>query len=109
MASTSPNSDSVLIENPRSGKSANVPMSETGTATIGISVARQFCRKRNTTRMTSSIASQSVMTISRMPSCTGAVVSTAMLYSMSSGKVVLRLAIVARIPSATARAFEPGA
>jgi hypothetical protein len=31
-----------------------VPISDTGTASMGISVARQFCRNRNTTRNTSS-------------------------------------------------------
>jgi hypothetical protein len=41
-----------------------------------MSVARQFWRNRKTTRMTSSMASPSVMTISRMPSVTGAVEST---------------------------------
>jgi hypothetical protein len=76
IARTSPKSESVLIEKPRSGKTAKVPMSETGTATSGMSVARQFWRNRKTTRRTRSIASPSVMTISRMPSVTGAVVST---------------------------------
>jgi hypothetical protein len=52
MASTNANSDNVLIEKPRNGNAANVPMSDTGTAMIGMSVARQFCRKRNTTMMT---------------------------------------------------------
>ena len=46
IASTRPNSDSVLIEKPSSGKTANVPISDTGTAIIGMSVARQFCRNR---------------------------------------------------------------
>src|SRR5437868_14900712 len=41
MASTSPNKESVLMENPNSGKKTNVPMSETGTASMGIIVARQ--------------------------------------------------------------------
>jgi len=45
IASTSPNSESVLIENPKSGKNTNVPMSATGTASMGIKVARQLCRK----------------------------------------------------------------
>ena len=52
------------------------PISETGTVTSGISVARQFCRKTNTTRMTSSTASKRVWTISLMPSSTGSVVSS---------------------------------
>ena len=46
----------------------NVPMSETGTASIGMSVGRQPCRKMKTTRMTSSIACQSVFEISLIPS-----------------------------------------
>ena len=39
-------------------------MSDTGTAISGISVARQFCRKMKTTRITSAIASTSVIEIS---------------------------------------------
>ena len=77
MASTRPNSDSVLIEKPSSGKTANVPISETGTAISGISVARQFCRKRKTTRITSSHRlERASCRISLMPSVTGRVVST---------------------------------
>ena len=41
IASTRPNSDRVLIEKPSNGKTANVPTSETGTASSGIKVARQ--------------------------------------------------------------------
>ena len=76
MASTRPNSDSVLMEKPSSGKNAKVPTSDTGTAISGMSVARQFCRKRNTTRMTRTIASQRVVPISFMPSVTGLLVSS---------------------------------
>ena len=46
IASTRPNSDSVLIEKPNSGNMMKVPISETGTASNGISVARQPCRNR---------------------------------------------------------------
>ena len=45
IASTMANSVSVLIEKPNSHSPAKVPISEIGTATIGISVARQLCRK----------------------------------------------------------------
>ena len=45
IASTSPNSDSVLMEKPSMGKTMKVPISETGTASSGISVALQPCRK----------------------------------------------------------------
>ena len=75
IASTSPKSDKVLIEKPRKGKKAKVPMSETGTAIKGMRVARQFWRNRNTTRITSRMASTSVVTISLIPSVTGSVVS----------------------------------
>ena len=58
--STSPNSDSVLSEKPNSCIAASVPTSDTGTAAIGISDARQFCRNSSTTSTTSTIASASV-------------------------------------------------
>ena len=75
IASTSPNNDRVLMEKPSNGKIANVPINDTGTAIIGISVARQFCRNRNTTSVTSTMASRIVFAISLIPSVTGAVVS----------------------------------
>ena len=76
MASTRPSSDSTLIEKPSIGKKMNAPISETGTVTSGIRVARQFWRKTKTTRMTRTTASNSVWTISLMPSATGSVVSS---------------------------------
>ena len=76
IASTSPNSDSVLIEKPSSGNTAKVPTSDTGTASSGISVARKPCRKTKTTMMTRISASKSVLTISSMPSVTASVVSS---------------------------------
>lgn len=51
---------SVLSEKPKSQRPAIVPMSDTGTASIGMSVARQFCRKTKTTRSTRMPASNSV-------------------------------------------------
>ena len=41
-----------------------VPSSTTGTAIVGMIVARMFCRKTNITRKTSPIASNSVLTTS---------------------------------------------
>ena len=58
---------------------AKVPISETGTASSGIRVARQPCRKMNTTMMTRISASQRVLTISLMPSRTAWVVSSGTL------------------------------
>jgi hypothetical protein len=55
-----PKSDSVLIEKPSAGKMMKVPMSETGTASSGMSVARQPCRKMKTTMTTRPSASSSV-------------------------------------------------
>ena len=76
MASTRPSSESTLMEKPSSGKNMNAPISDTGTVSSGISVARQFCRKMNTTMMTRMTASASVCRISVMPSVTGSVVSS---------------------------------
>ena len=75
MASTMPNMVSVLIENPAAASTAKVPKSTTGTAMVGISVARKFCRNRYITRNTSTIASKSVFTTSSMETRTNGVVS----------------------------------
>ncbi len=75
MASTRPKRERVLIEKPRKGKKAKVPIRDTGTAIRGMRVARQFWRNRNTTRMTRIMASPRVVAISLMPSVTGKVVS----------------------------------
>ena len=53
-------------------------MTLTGTARIGISVARQLCRKRKTTSVTSAIASSSVITTSSIDAVTNGVVSNGM-------------------------------
>src|SRR5690606_12266619 len=75
IAKTMPKSVSVLTENPSACMPANVPISEIGTATAGISVARQLWRKRKTTNMTSSVASTSVLTTSWIETSINAVVS----------------------------------
>src|ERR1051326_165508 len=86
IASTNANRDNVLIEKPSRGKIANVPMSDTGTAITGRKVARQFGGNRNTTMITSTIASTNVRTVSLMPSLTGSVVSNTTAESRSGGK-----------------------
>ena len=53
-----------------------MPSSTTGTAIVGISVARMFCRNTNITRKTSTIASISVLTTSSIDSMMKGVVST---------------------------------
>lgn len=60
IASIRPNSVSILSEKPKISITPNVPISDIGTAIIGISVARQFCNDRNTTSITSNKASKKV-------------------------------------------------
>ena len=60
IASTSPNSDRLFSENPSIAMTANVPISDTGTAIMGMIVARQFCRNTSTTMNTRTNASISV-------------------------------------------------
>ena len=57
IASTSPNMVRVLMENPAAYIIANVPSSTTGTAMVGMSVARRFCRNRYMMMNTRRIAS----------------------------------------------------
>ena len=75
IASTRPKSDSVLRLNPMAAIAANVPTIATGTATSGISVARQLWRNSSTTSPTSRIASRSVFTTSTIDSVMKGVVS----------------------------------
>ncbi len=70
IASTSPNSDRVLIENPKPSITAKVPTREIGTATSGMIDARQVWRNRTTVMATSRIAMKSVFTTSRIESRT---------------------------------------
>ena len=79
VASVSPNSVSVLIEKPNSFIRKNVPISETGIVSAGISVVRQSCRNRKITRITRPIAIRSVMTTSLIDSWTNSAVSNATL------------------------------
>ena len=108
MASTRPSSESVLMEKPNKGNTAKVPINETGTAREGISVARTFWRKMNTTRITSAMAWNRVITISLMPSVIARVVSSETMYSMSSGKSADISSITATIFSASSRPLAPG-
>src|SRR3981081_3072417 len=46
IANTKPNNERVLIEKPSNGKNTNVPTNDTGTASSGMSVARQLCKNK---------------------------------------------------------------
>ena len=60
IARTNARSEMVLAEKPSANMTANVPTSATGTAMIGIKVARKLPRKTNTTMPTSTNASSRV-------------------------------------------------
>src|SRR5258706_16167456 len=107
MASTSPNIDSVLIEKPTTPIIANVPSSTTGTAIVGISVARRFCRNRYMTRNTSTIPSSSVLTTSSIDRRTNGVVSYGYFTTRPCGKYFDSSSTFARTLLAVASAFAP--
>ncbi len=86
MASTIANIVSMLIEKPSAASTPNVPSSTTGTAIVGISVARRFCRNRYMTRNTRTIASSSVLTTSLIEARTKGVVSNGTTAFMPAGK-----------------------
>ena len=75
IASTSPNKDRLFSENPNKAMTANVPINDTGTAIIGMIVARQSWRKTSTTINTRMKASISVLKTSWIDSFTKTVVS----------------------------------
>src|SRR5580658_4191077 len=108
MARTKPKSESVLMEKPSNGKSANVPTSDTGTANKGIKDARQPCRNIKTTSMTNASASQKVVPISRIPSVTDLVVSIGISYATSDGKRVFNSSISFLTPFSASTALELG-
>ena len=75
MASTRPKSVRLLSENFAAAMTAKVPTTATGTATSGITAARQLCRKTSTTMATRTTASRNVWKTSRTDWRTKGVVS----------------------------------
>ena len=63
------------MEKPNAAMTPKVPSRTTGTAMVGISVARKFCRKRYMTKNTKMMASNSVWATSSMEILTNGVVS----------------------------------
>ena len=98
VASTMPNSVSVLIEKSNSLMNAKVPMSETGMVTAGITVLRQFWRNRNITMITRTMASPSVFSTSTIDSRTTLTLSKASSHSSPGGKLDSRPRIVSITP-----------
>ncbi|MMZ70192.1 hypothetical protein D1872_331820 [compost metagenome] len=64
-----------MIEKPKMLMTANVPNTTTGTANVGIIVARQFCKNKNMTMNTNTTASINVCTTLSIDSLINGVVS----------------------------------
>ena len=73
-----PNIVSMLTEKPSRCMPMNVPTIDTGTARMGISVARSDCRNTNTTSTTSTTASKNVWTTFSIAFSVKRLVSSAM-------------------------------
>ena len=86
----------------------NVPINETGTATLGINVARRFRKKRNTTSMTRLIEMIRVRSTSRTDARIVVVRSSTTLTSMAVGMEALSDGIASRILSTVSMIFAPG-
>ena len=109
IASTMPNKVSVLIVNPASWSTASEPSSTTGTAIVGISVARKFWRNRNITRKTRTIASTSVWMTCSTDSFTNVELSTGKA-TLTSGGNCLAIRFTSALTSLTvSSALAPGA
>ncbi len=108
MASTRANMVSTLMENPTADRMPNVPKSTTGTAMVGIRVARQFCRNRKITRKTRMMASARVFTTSPMDFWMNGVVSMTATYLTPGGKVLASSAMRALTALAVSSALAPG-
>jgi hypothetical protein len=107
MASTRPKRVIEFTENPNICMPKKVPMIDTGTASAGMSVARQLCRKMNTTRKTSTIASTRVWTTSSIEASTKGVVSYTMSARTPGGKLLPSSSRRLAISSFTSSALAP--
>src|SRR5207244_13507899 len=108
IARTRPNIVSTLIENPAAFMTPNAPSNTTGTAIVGTSVARMFCRNRYITRKTSATPSNSVLTTSVMEVLMNGVVSYGYTTSRLFGQNGFSSSTLARTAVAVASAFAPG-
>src|ERR1700735_384227 len=87
---------------------ANVPIKETGTATLGIRVARTFRRKRKTTKITSPIEIASVRSTSLTDARMVVVRSSIMVKSIAAGMEAFKEGIDARMRSTVSMILAPG-
>ncbi len=87
---------------------ANVPISDTGTATLGISVARQFRKNTNTTKMTRITDKISDRSTSFTDARIVVVRSSTISESMPCGIVALMYGSASRMRFTVAMMFAPG-
>ncbi len=109
IASTMPNRLSWLIVKPIAYMPRNVPSSAIGITSVGISVARKFCRKISITRNTSTIASASVLTTSSIETLTKDELSYGANQVTPCGNVTCNSSMRSLTACATPSALAPGA
>ena len=101
-------SDRLLRLKPHRYITLKVPISDTGTAMLGINVARQLRRNRNTTMITSASEISSVRSISASDARMVLVRSITTFNSMTAGMEACNCGSTARTRSATSMILAPG-
>ncbi len=86
----------------------NVPISETGTATLGIRVARTFRRKRKTTRITNAMEMARVRSTSLTEARMVVVRSSTMVKSIAAGTEAFKDGMASRMRSTVSIILAPG-
>ena len=107
IASTIANMVSMFTEKPSIASTPKVPSSTTGTAMVGIRVARKFCRNRYITTNTSTIASSRVCTTPLIDTRTNGVVSYGISAFSPAGKKLFMSSSAASTPAAVSSALAP--
>ena len=98
---------SMLIENPSSDSTPKVPSNTTGTAMVGMTVARMFCRNNSITRNTSTTASTRVLITPLIDTLTNGVVSNGTTAFKPTGKNGRSSSSFSRTASAVSSALAP--
>ena len=109
IASTRPNSESMLSEKPNAAIAANVPISETGIAISGIRLARQFCKKHehDDDDQDHRLEQRVNHRVDRLADEDRRVVDDAIFEALGKASATAPRSS-ARTPSAVASALEPG-
>ena len=107
-ATTSAISVRLLMENPARYMKPNVPISESGTATLGITVARRLRRKTKITATTSATASISSISTSCTEARIVTVRSVSTATSIEAGSADCSCGSCRLMRSTTSMTFAPG-